>query len=144
MRQEYDAAPGVTDTHRVAVDDTDKANIIEHFIPTADFISSALERNDGGVLVHCQAGVSRSTTLVAAYLMARHGMNAEQAIDRIRAARPQVDPSEFFRTQLDMFERCHCEWDPVRVSRSLESQRGNEQALIAFTMSCSTRRNGVS
>lgn len=115
VRQEYDAAPGV-DMHRVAVDDTDKSNIIEHFVPTAEFISTALARNDGAVLVHCQAGVSRSTTLVAAYLMSRHGLNVEQAIERIRAARPQVDPSEFFMTQLELFERCNCEWDPVRVS----------------------------
>lgn len=122
MRQEYDAAPGV-DLHRVAVDDTDKSNIIEHFVPTAEFISSALARNEGAVLVHCQAGVSRSTTLVAAYLMSRHGLNVEQAIERIRAARPQVDPSEFFMTQLELFERCNCEWDPVRVSHSLAPAR---------------------
>lgn len=116
VRQEYDAAPGV-DMHRVAVDDTDKSNIIEHFVPTADFIHAALERNEGAVLVHCQAGVSRSTTLVVAYLMSYHNLNVEQAIARVRAARPQVDPSEFFMTQLELFERCNCEWDPVRVRR---------------------------
>ncbi|GAA5983367.1 hypothetical protein JCM10908_000256 [Rhodotorula pacifica] len=129
MRQEYDAAPGV-DMHRVAVDDTDKSNIIEHFVPTAEFISSALARNDGAVLVHCQAGVSRSTTLVAAYLMSRHGLNVEQAIERIRAARPQVDPSEFFMTQLELFERCNCEWDPVRYPEERRFLMSFAQAQI--------------
>ncbi|KWU47034.1 hypothetical protein RHOSPDRAFT_28125 [Rhodotorula sp. JG-1b] len=129
MRQEYEAAPGV-DMRRVAVDDTDRSNIIEHFVPTAEFIRAALARNDGAVLVHCQAGVSRSTTLVAAYLMSRHGLNVEQAIERIRAARPQVDPSEFFMTQLELFERCNCEWDPVRYPEERRFLMSFAQAQI--------------
>ncbi|GAA5965403.1 hypothetical protein JCM3765_004886 [Sporobolomyces pararoseus] len=112
MRQEYDA-PGGVDMHRVAVDDTETTNIAEHFIPTANFIDRAL-KNGQGVLVHCQAGVSRSTTLVAAYLMSKLGLNVEQAVDKIRSVRPQVEPTQFFLLQLEMFERCQCEWDPVK------------------------------
>ncbi|GAA5854231.1 hypothetical protein JCM8547_001745 [Rhodosporidiobolus lusitaniae] len=112
MRQEYDAHPGV-ELHRVSIDDTDRTNIIEHFFATSDFIHGALEREQG-VLVHCQAGVSRSTTLVAAYLMLKHGMNVEQAVEKVRSVRSQVEPSEFFMTQLELFERCNCEWDPVK------------------------------
>ncbi|GAA6001555.1 hypothetical protein JCM10207_006721 [Rhodosporidiobolus poonsookiae] len=112
MRQEYAAHPGM-DLHRVAVDDTDKTNIIEHFHATADHIHAALTRNQG-VLVHCQAGVSRSTTLVAAYLMLHHGLNVEQAVSQVRAVRSQVEPSDFFMFQLELFERCECEWDPVK------------------------------
>lgn len=113
MRQEYAAAPGI-DLHRVSVDDTDSTNILEHFVPTADFIDAALRKGQN-VLVHCQAGVSRSTTLLAAYLMRNHGLNVEQAVERIRSVRPQVEPSEFFMMQLELFERCQCEWDPVKV-----------------------------
>lgn len=112
MRQEYTTAPGVS-LHHVAVDDTDKTNLLEHVVPTADFIDTALTKGDS-VLVHCQAGVSRSTTLVAAYLMLKHGLNVEQALDKIRAVRPQVEPSEAFMMQLEMLERCDCEWDPVK------------------------------
>ncbi|BGP08415.1 Dual specificity protein phosphatase 1 [Rhodotorula toruloides] len=112
MRQEYAAAPGI-DLHRVSVDDTDSTNILEHFVPTADFIDAALRKGQN-VLVHCQAGVSRSTTLLAAYLMRNHGLNVEQAVERIRSVRPQVEPSEFFMMQLELFERCQCEWDPVK------------------------------
>ncbi|GAA5915026.1 hypothetical protein JCM6882_006759 [Rhodosporidiobolus microsporus] len=112
MRQEYDPHAGI-ELHRVAVDDDDRTNIAEHFERTAEFVHAALER-DQGVLVHCQAGVSRSTTLVAAYLMLKHGLNVEQAVDKIRSARAQVEPSEFFMMQLELFERCDCEWDPVK------------------------------
>lgn len=101
--------------HRVAVDDTETTNIAEHFIPTANFIDAA-RKNGQGVLVHCQAGVSRSTTLVAAYLMSKLGLNVEQAVEKIRSVRPQVEPTQFFLLQLEMFERCQCEWDPVKVS----------------------------
>lgn len=113
MRQEYTTAPGVS-LHHVAVDDTDKTNLLEHVVPTADFIDQALSRGES-VLVHCQAGVSRSTTLVAAYLMLKKGLNVEQALDKIRAVRPQVEPSEAFMMQLEMLERCDSEWDPVKV-----------------------------
>jgi len=116
VRQEYDA-PGGVDMHRVAVDDTATTNIAEHFVPTANFIDSALGKGLG-VLVHCQAGVSRSTTLVAAYLMIKLGLNVEQAVEKVRTVRPQVEPTQFFLLQLEMFERCHCEWDPVKVSSS--------------------------
>jgi dual specificity phosphatase 12 len=102
--------------HRVAVDDTETTNIAEHFVPAANFIDAALQ-NGQGVLVHCQAGVSRSTTLVAAYLMIKLGLNAQQAVDKIRSVRPQVEPTQFFLLQLEMFERCQCEWDPVKVRR---------------------------
>ncbi|GAA6001408.1 uncharacterized protein JCM10292_006239 [Rhodotorula paludigena] len=112
MRQEYATASGV-DLHRVSIDDTDKTNILEHFVPTADYIDGALQKGQN-VLVHCQAGVSRSTTLVAAYLMRKHGLNVEQAVERIRAVRAQVEPSEAFMAQLEIFERCECEWDPVK------------------------------
>ncbi|GAA5940918.1 dual specificity protein phosphatase family protein [Sporobolomyces koalae] len=112
MRQEYDA-PGGVDMHRVAVDDTATTNIAEHFVPTASFINAALEKGQS-VLVHCQAGVSRSTTLVAAFLMIKLGLNVEQAVDKIRTVRPQVEPTQFFLLQLEMFERCQCEWDPVK------------------------------
>ncbi|GAA6020266.1 hypothetical protein JCM11491_003871, partial [Sporobolomyces phaffii] len=112
MRQEYDA-PGGVDLHRVLVDDTETTNIAEHFVPTAEFIQRALDHKHG-VLVHCQAGVSRSTTLVAAFLMHSRRLNVEQAIDHIRQVRPQVDPTQFFLLQLEMFERCNCEWDPVK------------------------------
>ena len=41
------------------------ANIIEHFIPECDWLDRVLK--SGVVLVHCQQGVSRSTTIVVAY-----------------------------------------------------------------------------
>ena len=56
------------------------------------------------VLVHCRAGVSRSATLVIAYLMKRHGMSLDDALAHVRAKRPRIAPNEGFIQQLRAFE----------------------------------------
>lgn len=45
----------------------------------------------GGVLVHCQAGMSRSATITAAYLMKVLGCGVEEALDMIRSVRPVIE-----------------------------------------------------
>ncbi|WVR06350.1 hypothetical protein IAU60_003381 [Kwoniella sp. DSM 27419] len=57
----------------------------------------------GGVLVHCQAGMSRSATVVAAYLMRAYDLDPVQAVVSLREKRPVVDPSETFWHQLGLF-----------------------------------------
>ncbi len=48
------------------------------------------------VLVHCQAGVSRSVTLVAYWLMTRKGMTFDDAITFIRQRRKIANPNKGF------------------------------------------------
>jgi len=49
-----------------------------------------LEQEQGSVYVHCKAGRARSATLVAAYLMEAEGLGVEEAVARVRSARPHV------------------------------------------------------
>ena len=51
------------------------------------------------------AGVSRSTTLVLAYLMASEKMTLKDAWQRVKAIRFVVDPNAGFCRQLAEFER---------------------------------------
>ena len=52
-----------------------------------DFIESLAGRDGRVVLVHCGAGLGRSGTVAAAYLVSR-GSGAREAIDRVRELRP--------------------------------------------------------
>ena len=74
-----------------------------HFDTCLKFIARALL--DGGrVLVHCFAGRSRSTTIVAAYAMATEGTTLKDTMARIHDARPCAAPNEGFMRQLRLFE----------------------------------------
>jgi hypothetical protein len=52
----------------ISVDDHAGVNISEHFQETNNFLLSCKEKKEK-VLVHCQMGISRSSSIVLAYLM---------------------------------------------------------------------------
>eukprot|EP01105_Mastigella_eilhardi_P022190 TRINITY_DN5451_c0_g3_i1.p2 TRINITY_DN5451_c0_g3~~TRINITY_DN5451_c0_g3_i1.p2 ORF type:complete len:176 (+),score=51.34 TRINITY_DN5451_c0_g3_i1:303-830(+) len=64
------------------------------------WLRAAREREGCRVLVHCQCGISRSPTAVAAFLVAEMGMRPQEALDLVRAKRPVARPNINFRTQL--------------------------------------------
>ncbi|PON64281.1 Atypical dual specificity phosphatase, subfamily A [Parasponia andersonii] len=64
-----------------------------------DYFEDVRERG-GRVLVHCCQGVSRSTSLVIAYLMWREGQSFEDALKYVKAARGVSNPNMGFTCQL--------------------------------------------
>ncbi|KAK9836847.1 hypothetical protein WJX74_009374 [Apatococcus lobatus] len=65
-------------------------------------------RKAGGVLVHCQAGVSRSATVAATYLMCSQRICLQEALDIMRKARPCICPNTGFQAQLkSLAEDCN-------------------------------------
>ncbi|KAL6304400.1 hypothetical protein BKA93DRAFT_733115 [Sparassis latifolia] len=87
---------------QVNLDDTEDADILVHLVSAISFIEEELEKGHG-VLVHCHAGLSRSATIVAAYLMYAQEIDAPSALEVIRKARPNVQPNAGFLEQLDIF-----------------------------------------
>jgi len=80
------------------VDDMPSANISRHFHRTSEFIAGAV--NAGGtVVVNCVMGWSRSATCVAAYLIMKHNMSAQKALELMRQTRP-IRPNAGFLQQL--------------------------------------------
>ena len=80
----YDMADGVHDPFG------DNSN--EYFFNAVNAVRNALA-DDSTVLVHCQAGQSRSVTVAAAALACEHGhYNVEKALTTIESARPEADP----------------------------------------------------
>jgi len=62
--------------------DQEDQDLMSLFSKTSKFIDAGVHA--GGVLVHCFAGVSRSSTVAAAYLMDRHQMSAQDAVELVR------------------------------------------------------------
>lgn len=75
-----------------------------YFHHTNSFIDAGLQGN-GGVLVHCIEGVSRSAAIVCAYLMVKENIQPQQALDRIRQSRPQCRPNDGFWAQLFTYQQ---------------------------------------
>jgi len=58
-----------------------------------------------GVYIHCQAGISRSTTTFCSYLMVWLGFNVKQALGHLHRCRECICPNRGFRQQLARFEQ---------------------------------------
>lgn len=89
---------------RVALKDTRESNLIDYFDEVADKIEE-IRQKDGKSLVHCVAGVSRSVSLVIAYLMKYSEMSLKEAFHHVRSVRPQVRPNLGFFKQLIDYEQ---------------------------------------
>jgi len=76
----------------------------EQIIDIMEVLIDFIEKTNGKVLVHCQHGISRSSTIVMAYLMKTRNMTNVEAFELVKAKRPIVDPNFGFLTQLQRFD----------------------------------------
>ncbi|KAK1933702.1 Dual specificity protein phosphatase 1 [Phytophthora citrophthora] len=89
---------------QLQVADLSSVNISEYFDEALSFIDSALS-SGGKVLVHCFMGISRSSTIVLAYLIARQSLTLPDALRELRRVRPQVKPNSGFYQELVAFDK---------------------------------------
>ena len=83
----------------VPVDDSPTENISRYLPEAIAFIQAA--HNEGqNVLVHCAAGISRSSTVACAYLMVKHNMDFDSTLKYVRQSRPIATPNAGFQQQL--------------------------------------------
>lgn len=129
----------------VSIDDEETEPILVHFPAVNDFLEGVLQERwvegqqgapldeerpsdgkwghwettgEGTVLVHCQAGCSRSVALVIAYIMATRKCSRDAALSMVRARRAQAEPNSGFMEQLSLFEQAGYQVDlrhaPIR------------------------------
>lgn len=89
---------------RIRLQDNPTCNIGIHFDLVADKIDK-VRRERGKVFVHCIAGISRSATLVLAYLMKYHKMKLIDAHAYVKKRRPLIRPNAGFWKDLVDFEK---------------------------------------
>lgn len=92
--------------HGVEADDRKDFDMSPFFSETAEVIHTALTHN-GKVLVHCARGVSRSATLVLAFLMIKQGLTLVEAVEAVRKHR-NILPNVGFLNQLRELDRSLC------------------------------------
>ncbi|CCW62390.1 unnamed protein product [Phytomonas sp. EM1] len=104
--------------HNIPAVDTPTYPIEKHFPLTCALIRllmnnrTFLERNEidwsyeqlHAVAVNCMVGVSRSASIVAAYLMKSAGITSDVALSFIQMVRPVVNPNVGFQRQLLLWE----------------------------------------
>lgn len=83
----------------IPAEDSDGFDLSLYFRPAADFIHKALKTKDGKVLVHCIMGMSRSASLVLAYLMLQQRLTLSNALKHVVQKRA-IYPNRHFLSLL--------------------------------------------
>jgi hypothetical protein len=83
------------------IDDAIDENILSWLQEAFEFIDSA-EKN---IYIHCVMGISRSPSIVIAYLMYKNKMSYEEAYDFVKNKRNVINPNSGFQEQLKKFEK---------------------------------------
>lgn len=87
-------------------------------VPTEDLTAPDLEKIDGAVdyiderirnkepvMVHCAAGIGRTGTILASYLIKYQKMTAKEAIEKVRTERPGSVQSDIQEMAVSMYEK---------------------------------------
>ncbi|XP_040591896.1 dual specificity protein phosphatase 13 isoform X2 [Mesocricetus auratus] len=87
----------------IEADDNPFFDLSVYFLPVARYIRDALNTPQSRVLVHCAMGVSRSATVVLAFLMIFENMTLVDAIQTVQAHR-DICPNSGFLRQLQVLD----------------------------------------
>ena len=81
------------------IDDSLEQNLTQYFTETFNFIDNAQK-----IYVHCAAGVSRSASIVIAYLIMKRKISFKEAYDHVKKRRKVIHPNGNFVDQLKKLE----------------------------------------
>jgi protein-tyrosine phosphatase len=84
---------------RLAVEDDENADLSKYFFQIHTIISDAV-KEDKKILVHCAAGISRSPSIIIAYLMIENKWDYEKAYEFVKLKRWFIKPNNGFVKQL--------------------------------------------
>lgn len=127
----------------IFADDSERYNIRYDFDQAFDFIDEA--RAQGGkVLVHCMMGISRSATIVIAYLMSRYNMSLNDAYKLTKSRRSETNPNRYFMSLLSQYENelfyyrnqgyqyNPAPFNPIRASGRMKKNEKSKQRPVSY------------
>ena len=82
------------------IEDRHSNNILKYFKECISFIE-----NSDKIYIHCLFGISRSPTIVIAYLMWKTHFNFEDVYQFVKRRRPIIEPNKGFVIQLEHFDK---------------------------------------
>jgi atypical dual specificity phosphatase len=94
---------GDIDYLHLAIEDFGAPNM-EELVQAVDFIDQQIS-SGRPVMVHCAAGKGRTGAVLAAYLVKKQNLTADQAIERVRGMRPGSVQSISQETAVSMYEK---------------------------------------
>ncbi|CAB1459232.1 unnamed protein product [Pleuronectes platessa] len=125
----------------ISAADHSKQDLTQYFRDSITFIHESRLKGEG-CLVHCVAGVSRSVTLVVAYVMTVTGRGWVEALAAVRAARPCAGPNLGFLKQLEEFENMELKEYRASWKERYGNQTFNDEeelaALLTRKSTCSS------
>ncbi|XP_024153446.1 dual specificity protein phosphatase 13 [Oryzias melastigma] len=89
----------------IPAEDSEHYDLSQYFKVAADFIQKGLQSKEGRVLVHCIMGVSRSATLVLAYLMLKERLTLRDALRHVVQKRAIYPNRNFLSLLLKLDEQ---------------------------------------
>ena len=95
--------PSDINVFHAKINDYPYFQISSYFEKTNSFINKA-KLSGRNILIHCQLGISRSTTCLIAYMIKYLGYTTLSALQHIKRKRPQVMPNFGFIHQLKNYE----------------------------------------
>ncbi|XP_012260396.1 serine/threonine/tyrosine-interacting protein-like isoform X2 [Athalia rosae] len=108
--------------------DTVTENIIQHFQKVKTFIDDALD-SGGRVLVHGNAGISRSAALVLAYVMETYGLTQRKAYEIVQQRRFCIIPNEGFMAQLREYEPIYQAQKTLRHGQQSSARQRSKRTI---------------
>ncbi|CAF1162517.1 unnamed protein product [Rotaria sordida] len=88
----------------IELEDKEDVLLKDRFDETIHFMNIAFQNPTNRILVHCNLGISRSSTLILAYLMKTYNSTLYEAYKFLRHRRPIVCPNIGFLHQLIEYE----------------------------------------
>lgn len=88
---------------KLSWDDVPECDILKDLDIVVDKMNSIINQKKS-VLVHCKAGISRSVSIIIAYLIKYENMKYTSAYDYVKSKKKYIHPNDGFISQLKLYE----------------------------------------